>query len=182
MENAGVPMLLEDGMKFNQLTMRLADAELLASKKFQTEEICRIFRVPPHLVQNLDRSTNNNIEHQSLEFAMYTMLPKFKRWEGCINSQLLTKAQRDAGYYFEYNMAALTRGDQKSMADAFAVGRQWGWLSVNDIRKLLNMNRIENGDIYLQPMNMIEAGKQAVEDQGKKILDEITTLIESRGK
>ena len=181
LHNAGTPMLLEDGVKYNQLSMKLADAELLASKKFQIEDICRIYRVPLHLVQNLDRATNNNIEHQSLEFVMYTMLPHLKRWEDCINMQLLKKDQRRAGYYFEFNMSSLLRGDQKSMAEAFAQGRQWGWLSVNDIRKLMNLNRIDNGDIYLQPMNMIEAGKQAVEDQGKKIFEEVTNLIE-RGK
>ena len=181
LENSGVPMLLEDGMKFNQLTMKLADAELLASKKFQIEDICRIYRVPLHLVQNLDRATNNNIEHQSLEFAMYTMLPRFKRWEGCINTQLLTKEQRRAGYYFEYNMAALMRGDQKSMAEAFAIGRQWGWLSVNDIRRLLNLNRVDNGDIYLQPMNMIEAGTQEAMDKNKELVEDMHKLIEKRG-
>ena len=181
LHNTGTPMLLEDGMQYKQLTMKLADAELLSSKKFQIEDICRIYRVPLHLVQNLDRATNNNIEHQSLEFVMYTMLPYFKRWEDCINTQLLTKEQRRAGYYFEFNMSSLLRGDQKSMAEAFAQGRQWGWLSVNDIRKLMNMNKIENGDIYLQPMNMIEAGTQVIEDQSKKILEEVTNLIE-RGK
>jgi HK97 family phage portal protein len=178
--NAGKPMLLEDGMKFNQLTMKLADAELLASKKFQIEDVCRIYRVPLHLVQNLDRATNNNIEHQSLEFVMYTMLPWCKRWEDCFNTQLLTKAQRDQGYYFEFNMSGLLRGDAKSMAEAFAIGRQWGWLSVNDIRKMLNLNSIENGDIYLQPMNMIEAGTVQENKLDSKILNEIETLLGER--
>lgn len=182
LKNIGAPMLLEDSLKFNQLTMKLADAELLSSKKFQIEDVCRLYRVPLHLVQNLDRATNNNIEHQSLEFVMYTMLPIFKRWEDCINTQLLTKQQRRDGYYFEFNMSSLLRGDQKSMAEAFAQGRQWGWLSVNDIRKLMNMNKIENGDIYLQPMNMIEAGTLAIQEQNKKLVDEIFQLIEAGGR
>ena len=95
----------------------------------------------------------------------------------CINTQLLTKQQREAGYYFEANMSVLLRGDTKSMAEAFAIGRQWGWLSVNDIRRMLNMNPIPNGDIYLQPMNMIEAGT-VVDDQTKAIVDEVHRLIE----
>lgn len=177
LRNAGVPLILEDGMEFSPFTMKLADAELLSSKKFQIEDVCRIYRVPLHLVQNLDRATNNNIEHQSLEFLMYTMLPWCKRWEDCINTQLLTKQQREAGYYFEANMSVLLRGDTKSMAEAFAIGRQWGWLSVNDIRRMLNMNPIPNGDIYLQPMNMIEAGT-VVDDQTKAIVDEVHRLIE----
>ena len=129
-------------------------------------------------MQNLDKATNNNIEHQSLEFAMYTMLPWFKRWESAANAQLLKPAERQAGYYLEYNMAALLRGDSKSMADAFARGRQWGWLSVNDIRRLLNMNRIPNGDIYMQPINMMEAGEDSPKMQN--MVDEIRKLIETQ--
>lgn len=185
--NAGRPILAEDGLDFAPLNMKMVDAELLASKRFQVEDICRIYRVPLHLVQNLERATNNNIEHQSLEFVMYTMLPWFKRWEESINSQLLTPAQRSAGIYMEFNISGLLRGDTKSMAEAFAVGRQWGWLSVNDIRKLLNMNSIgPSGDIYLQPMNMVEAGAEQDEDETKetleqkKIVDEIMQVIESR--
>lgn len=180
--NAGNPILAEDGLDFTQLTIKPVDAQLIECKQFQVEEICRIYRVPLHLVQNLVRATNNNIEHQSLEFVMYTMLPWFKRFEDCVNTWLLTKKQRDAGYYFECNVSALLRGDMKSMAEAFAIGRQWGWLSVNDIRRLLNMNPIPNGDVYLQPMNMIEAGTQAVESKYKALLDEVYQLIESKGK
>ena len=177
--NAGTPIIAEDGLDFVPVMMKLADAELLASKKFQVEDICRIYRVPLHLVQNLDKATFSNIEQQSLEFIMYTMLPWFKRWEQCIQHQLLTPQQRADGYYFEANMSALLRGDQKSMAEAFAIGRQWGWLSVNDIRRLLNMNAVPNGDIYLQPMNMIEAGTQ-IDAQTKAIVDEVHKLIEAR--
>lgn len=177
MLNKGTPMFLEDGVKYNPVTMKMSDAELLASKKFQIEDIGRIYRVPLHLLQHLDKATFSNIEHQSLEFVMFSMLPWFKRWEESINAQLLTRQQREQGYYIEGNLAALLRGDQKSMAEAFSIGRQWGWLSVNDIRRLLNMNSIENGDIYVQPMNMIEAGAQ-VDDQTKAIVDEVHSLIE----
>ena len=175
--NAGTPILLEDGTKFTPLAIKLIDAELLASKIFQIQDICRLFRVQPHLVQELSRSTNNNIEHQSLEFVMYTMLPWFKRWESAINTQLLTAEARRAGYYFEYNMSGLLRGDMKSMAEAFAIGRQWGWLSVNDIRPLLNLNAIETGTINFNPLNMTEAGKDPQESV-KKEVDKIARMIE----
>jgi HK97 family phage portal protein len=181
LQNAGKPILAEDGLDFLPFQLKLVDAELLSSKKFQIEDICRVYRVPLHLVQNLDQATNNNIEHQSLEFVMYTMLPWFKRWEDCINCQLLTKEQRGNGFYMEFNMSSLLRGDQKSMAEAFAQGRQWGWLSVNDIRRLLNLNKIKNGDIYLQPMNMIEAGS-TVDTQTKAIVNEVHKLIEESKK
>ncbi|MFA6071629.1 MAG: phage portal protein, partial [Janthinobacterium sp.] len=134
LRNTGKPILLESGGTFAQMTIKPADAQQLESKRYQLEDIARIYRVPLHLIQNLERATNNNIEHQSLEFVMYTMLPWFKRWEEAINMQLLTPIQRRAGYYFEFKIDSLLRGDAKSRAEAYAAGRQWGWFSVNDIR------------------------------------------------
>ena len=180
LKNAGVPMLLEHGLEYQGITINPVDAQLIENKKLQIEDICRFCRVPLHLVQNLDKATNNNIEHQSLEFVMYTMLPYFKKIEECINTQLLTPTHRARGYYYEFNLNTLLRGDSKSMAEAFATGRQWGWLSVNDIRKLLNMNKIDNGDIYLQPMNMIEAGKELPVKKDNKMIEDIQALIEGR--
>jgi HK97 family phage portal protein len=179
MQNKGMPILAEDGLDFTPFEIKLIDAQMIESKKLQIEDICRFCRVPLHLVQNLDRATNNNIEHQSLEFVMYTMLPHFKRAEECINTQLLTKNQRDDGYYFEFNLNSLLRGDAKTTAEAFSAARQGGWMSVNDIRRLLNMNSIPNGNIYLQPMNMIEAGKELPEKKkiDEKIREEIDILL-----
>lgn len=180
MKNTGKPMLLEGGLKFTPFTVKPIDAQLIENKKFQIEDIARIYRVPLHLIQNLDRATNNNIEHQSLEFIMYTMLPWFKRWEENINMQLLTPAERRAGYYVEFDLRGLLRGDQLSRSRAYAVGRQWGWLSVNDIRKLENMPPIENGDIYLEPQNMREAGSEA-EQKIENIAKELYKMIKEGG-
>lgn len=182
LKNAGTPMILEGGLKFNPHTIKPADAQLIESKYFQIEDICRIYRVPQHLVQKLDRSTNNNIEHQSLEFVMYTMLPWFKRWEDNINMQLLTSDQRKAGYYVEFKADALLRGDIASRASYYAQGRQWGWFSVNDIRRLENMPPISNGDIYLQPLNMGEAGKAIQKEQLKAMAEEIYNMIANKDK
>ncbi len=157
--NTGVPMLLENGLTYKSIAINPVDAELLSSRKFQVEDVGRVYRVPLHLIQHLDKATNNNIEHQSLEFVMYTMLPWFKRVEMAINTQLLTPLQRKRGYYFEFNINSLLRGDMKSRSEAYRNGRNGGYLSVNDIRKRENMNPIPNGDIYLQPVNMMEAGK-----------------------
>lgn len=180
--NTGKPILLEEGGDFKQLTIKPADAQLIENKKFQLEDIARIYRMPLHLIQNLDRATNNNIEHQSLEFVMYTMLPHFKRWEENINMQLLTPLQRKAGYYLEFKIDSLLRGDAKSRAAAYAAGRQWGWLSVNDIRKLENLSPIANGDIYLQPLNFIEAGKEPPQAKTKALAEEIYKMINERGE
>lgn len=179
LSNAGVPMVLEGGGQFKEITMKLTDAQFLESKRFRIEDVCRIFRIPLHLVQDLTRSTNNNIEHQSLEFIVYTMLPWFKRWEENLNLQLLSKESRRKNRYFEFNISGLLRGDIKSRYEAYAQGRQWGWLSVNDIRRLENMNPIPNGDIYLEPLNMGEAGKQ--QEQLKALREEVFNLI-SEGK
>jgi len=185
MKNSGVPMILEEGMKFSPVTMKLSDAQFIESKRFQLEDIARMFRVPLHLIGDLTRSTNNNIEHQSLEFIIYTMLPHFKRWEENLNLQLLTPADRMAGKYFEFKIDALLRGDIASRYTAYATARQWGWLSVNDILRLENMNGIgQKGDIYLQPMNMVEAGTEPVEKPkvSEKVAAELRQIIERGGK
>lgn len=172
LKNAGVPMILEEGLQYKEVTMKLSDAQFIESKRFTKEEIASLYRVPLHLIQDLSRSTNNNIEHQSLEFIMYTMLPWFKRWEENLNLQLLSKEDRRKGRYFEFKVDVLLRGDAKTRAEAYAKGRQWGWLSVNDIRRLENMNDIgPAGDIYLTPANMYEAGKQPPEKQQKASLE-----------
>jgi HK97 family phage portal protein len=183
MKNAGIPMLLEEGGTFKEITMKLTDAQFIETKKFSVEDICRLYRVPLHLVQNLDRATNNNIEHQSLEFIIYTMLPWFKRWEENLNLQLLEIEDRRRNRYFEFKIDSLLRGDAKTRAEAYAQGRQWGWLSVNDIRRMENMNDIgPAGDIYLQPMNMIEAGSgkeqaQMLTSMYNKLVEEIYNMI-----
>jgi len=183
--NAGVPMIAEDGLKYRPLNINPVDAELLTSKRFQIEDICRFFRVPPHLVQHLEKATFNNVEHLSLEFVMYTMLPHFRRVEDNINCQLLTPQQRAEGYFFEYNMASLLRGDQKTMAESFAKGIQWGWLSVNDVRRMLNLNQVEGGDEYLRPLNMVPIGDepgQGGEGDNVKTMDKIKALLDEADK
>lgn len=177
--NSGKPMLLEDGLTYNPVTIKPVDAELLNSRKFQVEDICRFFRVQPHLVQHLEKSTNNNIEQQSLEFVMYTMLPHFKRVEDNINSQLLTPRQRAEGYFLEYNMASLLRGDQKAMSTAFSKGIQWGWYSVNDVRRILNLNSVENGNIHLQPLNMAPLGTEPDDDDSDDADDKIKDAVKA---
>jgi HK97 family phage portal protein len=181
LKNTGNPLLLEGGMKWAQMTINPIDAQLIESKNFQIEDICRIYRVPQHLVQKLDRSTFSNIEHQSLEFVMYTMLPIFKRYEDNINMQLLTPDERKQGYYIEAKIDGLLRGDTKTRAEAYAIGRQWGYLSVNDIRKLENLPPIDNGNIYLQPSNMMEAGKESQSVQAyAKLVEDIYRMIDER--
>jgi len=148
--------IMEEGMKASMLAVDPQKAQALEQRHFQIEEIARIFRVPLHMIGELTRSTNNNITMQSLEFVIYTLLPWLEMWEQAINRSLLTDVEKGS-VYAEHSVEGLLRGDTKSRYEAYAVGRQWGWLSINDIRRLENMNPIEGGDVYLQPLNMVDA-------------------------
>lgn len=155
--NRNKPMIMDQGLKFQPVSLTPEDAQLLETRNFHVEDIARIFRVPQHMIGKLDRSTNNNIEHQGIEFWTNTIMPWTVRREKEFNRKLFTEQERER-YFVKYNMAALLRGDIKSRFDAYAVARNWGWLSVNDIRELEDLNPIDKGDIYLQPLNMVEAG------------------------
>jgi HK97 family phage portal protein len=157
-------LILEEGMKWDKIGIPPEDAQFLETRKFQLEEICRIYRVPPHMVADLERATFSNIEHQSLNFVVHTLRPWVVRWEQILNISLLN--ERDRGrYFFKFNVDGLLRGDLKSRYESYAIGRNWGWLSVNDIRRLEDMDPIDNGEAYLQPLNMTNLGNtQEVSD------------------
>jgi HK97 family phage portal protein len=148
---------LEEGMTFHQLSIPPDQAQFLDTRKFQLDEIARIFRVPPHMVGDLDRSTFSNIEQQSLEFVKYTLNPWCIRWEQAMNQQLLS-ADDQRKFFVKFNVDGLLRGDYESRMNGYAIGRQNGWLSANDIRELEDLNRIptdEGGDQYLVNGNML---------------------------
>ena len=144
-------------MTFHQLSIPPDQAQFLDTRKFQLDEIARIFRVPPHMVGDLDRSTFSNIEQQSLEFVKYTLNPWCIRWEQAMNQQLLS-ADDQRKFFVKFNVDGLLRGDYESRMNGYAIGRQNGWLSANDIRELEDLNRIpadEGGDQYLVNGNML---------------------------
>lgn len=156
--NARRTAVLEEGAKVEPIAMTFDDAQFLETRKFQRSEIAGIFRVPPHMIGDLDRATFSNIEHQAIEFVTHCVRPWLVRWEQAISKALFTAP----GVYFpEHNVDGLLRGDVKSRYEAYAVGRTNGWLSANDIRSMENMNPIPGGDIYLQPLNMAPAGSSA---------------------
>jgi HK97 family phage portal protein len=165
--NAGKPIILEDGGKFNPLKMSQADAQFIESTRFQLEEVARIYRVPLSLLQDFGRATWNNMEQQQLFFVMFHVLPWAKRWEENIRTQIMTPEQRKAGLYPEFNLNTLLRGDAKTRAELYASARQWGWLSPNDIRRLENLNPIPNGDVYSSPVNMTELGNDPLDMDDK---------------
>ena len=164
--NAKKVALLQEGMTFKPLSMTNVDAALIDALRLSALDIARIYKIPAHMVNELEGATFSNIEHQSLQFVIYTLLPWVKRHEQAKTRDLLLPSERKQ-YFIEYNLAGLLRGDQSSRYAAYAVGRQWGWLSINDIRRLENMPPVNGGDIYLSPMNMVDASKPQQFPAGK---------------
>ena len=139
--NAGRVAVLEEGMKFSKISIPPDQAQFLETRKFQIDEIARIFRIPPHMVGDLDRATFSNIEQQSLEFTQYTLNPWVCRWEQSLMRALLKPEERTK-YFIKFNLEGLLRGDYQSRMNGYSIGIQSGLYSINDCRKLENMDLI----------------------------------------
>ena len=149
--NSNKIAVLEEGMKYTPISISPEQAQFLETRKFQINEIARIFRVPPHMVGDLEKSSFSNIEQQSLEFVKYTLDPWVIRWEQSIQRRLLTPDEKKA-YFVKFNVEGLLRGDYASRMNGYATARQNGWMSANDIRELDDLDRIpaeQGGDLYL---------------------------------
>ena len=152
--------ILEEGMKYMPISISPNEAQFLETRKFQIDEIARIFRIPPHMVGDLEKSSFSNIEQQSLEFVKYTLEPWLVRWEQSIQRTLFSPEEKKR-YFAKFNVEGLLRGDYASRMSGYATARQNGWMSANDIRELENMDRIpaeEGGDLYLINGNMLPLG------------------------
>ncbi len=149
--------VLEEGMKYTPISISPNEAQFLETRKFQINEIARIFRVPPHMVGDLEKSSFSNIEQQSLEFVKYTLDPWVIRWEQALYRTLLSEEEKKS-YFFKFNVEGLLRGDYQSRMQGYATARQNGWMSANDIRELEDLDRIPaelGGDLYLINGNML---------------------------
>jgi len=143
-------------MKYQQIGIPPEEAQFLETRKFQVDEIARLYRIPPHMVGDLDKSSFSNIEQQSLEFVKYTLDPWVVRWEQSLQKALLLPREKRE-YFVKLNVDGLLRGDYQSRMTGYSVGRQNGWLSANDIREMEDMNPIpaeEGGDLYLVNGNL----------------------------
>lgn len=156
-------ILLEENAKFNSLGIPPEEAQFLETRKFQRSEIAGIYRVPPHMIADLEKATFSNIEHMSLEFLIFTMRPWIYRWEQYMNWKLLTPAERQQGYFIEFAVTALLRGDSKSQAEALRIARQNGIVNANEWREMIGMNpqKGESGEVYLVNGNMISTEEAA---------------------
>ena len=180
--NANKIAVLEEGMKYTPISISPEQAQFLETRKFQINEIARIFRIPPHMVGDLDKSSFSNIEQQSLVFVKYTLDPWVVRWEQSIQRTLLAKDEKKR-YFVKFNVEGLLRGDYQSRMTGYATARQNGWMSANDIRELENLDRIpaeEGGDLYLVNGNMLplemagsfyaDAGKEEEPNESEEVL------------
>ena len=155
--NSSKVAVLEEAMTFTPISMPNNEAQFLETRKFQVAEICRIYRVPPHLVGDLEHATFSNIEHQGISFAVHTIRPWLVRIEQSINRALLSDSDKER-FFVQFNIDGLMRGDYKSRMEGYAIARQNGWMSANDIRELENLNPLseeEGGNAYLINGNMI---------------------------
>lgn len=158
LDNSHGTAILEEGMKYEKVGLDPEAAQFLQSRKFQVNEIARIFRIPPSYLADLENSsTRANVEQQAIQFVRDCVQPYVRRFEVELNRKLFRDTETDL--YCYYSLEGIMRGDLKGRYDAYAVARQWGWLSVNDIRDLENLNPIEGGDVYLTPLNMVQTSE-----------------------
>lgn len=153
LQNAHVPLLLEGGMTYERISIPPEDAQFIATRKFQKTEIATIYGIPPHMIADLERATNNNIEHQGMEFVQYCLMPYLVRIEEEFNRKLLREDEYD-DYYFLFALNGLLRGDAKTRSEYYKNLNMTGSISANEIRSLEDMNAYKGGDTYFVQMNM----------------------------
>ena len=188
--NANKIAVLEEGVKDTPISISPNEAQFLETRKFQIDEIARIFRVPPHMLADLEKSSFSNIEQQSLEFVKYTLEPWLVRFEQSAARALLRQEEKNT-YFIKFNVDGLLRGDYKSRMDGYAIARQNGWMSANDIRRLEQLDEIpeeDGGDLYLVNGNMVpltDAGKWSTKyETGKETNsdEEVLEMDKSKDK
>jgi HK97 family phage portal protein len=189
--NAHKIAVLEEGMKYQQIGIPPEEAQFLETRKFQLNEIARLYRIPPHMIGDLDKSSFSNIEQQSLEFVKYTLDPWVIRWEQSLQKALLLPGEK-GNYFIKLNVDGLLRGDYESRMNGYSVGRQNGWFSANDIREMEDMNPIpdeEGGNLYLINGGLcklsdagIFAGETGQEEEPEQKEPENTRKAGKRGK
>jgi len=156
--NSNKIAVLEEGLKYTPIAISPEQAQFLETRKFQINEIARIFRVPPHMVGDLEKSSFSNIEQQSLEFVKYTLDPWVVRWEQSLQQALILPSEK-ATIFIKFNLDGLLRGDYQSRMQGYSTGIQNGFMSVNDVRGLEDMNLLtaeEGGDLHFVNGNMVK--------------------------
>ena len=172
-DKSGSTMLLEEGMEWQTVGLTNEQAQFLEGRKFSRNDIAAWFRIPPHKIGDLEHATFSNIEHQALEFVTDTIRPWLVRWERALMRALFTPLERQE-YTVEFLVDAIVRGDIQTRFNAYAIARQWGWLSVDEIRAKENMNPLPDGSgkIYLSPLNMAVISGDSNNKNAEPIVDD----------
>jgi HK97 family phage portal protein len=165
-ENRHKTPFLPKGMKYHPLSLTMEDAQFLDTRKYQRSEIAGLFRVPPHMIGDLERATFSNVEQQSIDFVVYTMQPWLSRWEQELSRGLLSESEQEE-YFVEFLVDGLLRGDATARANYFRTAVLTGWMNRNEVREIENMNRADGLDEYLTPLNMTPADLLAETIKGK---------------
>ena len=149
--------LLEAGLKWEAIGVPPDDSQFLQSREFQVIEIARWFNIPPNKLKDLSKTSYNSLEQMNISFAVDTLRPWLVRWEQQLNRKVIRPKDRGR-LFFEFNVDGILRGDLQSRYQSYSIARNWGWLSVNEIREKENLNPIDGGDVYMQPLNMQALG------------------------
>lgn len=169
-DNAHKVAILEEGMKYHSIGIPPEQAQFLETRKFQLNEIARLYRVPPHMIGDLEKASFNNIEQQSLEFVKYSLDPWVVRWEQAVRKALLLPAEKSR-YFVKLNVDGLLRGDFEKRMRGYSIARQNGWLSPNEVRALEDMNMIPEalgGNDYHLNGNMVKLADAGAAYEKKK--------------
>ena len=179
-QNSNKVAILEEGMSYTPISISPEAAQFLETRKFQIDEIARIFRVPPHMIGDLEHATFSNIEHQSLEFVTYTLRPWLVRFEESMQRSLLLPEQKK-DYLIRFNVDGILRGDYESRMRGYATGIQNGIFSVNDVRRLEDMDLLskeDGGDLHVLNGNVVKlADAGSAYTKNKEDTDEPTEEI-----
>lgn len=173
-KNAHKPLILESGMKYSSVGMSADDAQFLESRKYQMVDIARWFRVPPHKLGEMDRATFSNIEHQSIEFVVDTIVPWLVRLEQTISRDLLTANERGR-LFAKHSVEGLLRGDTKTRYEAYGKAIQDGWMNRNEARNLENLNRVDGLDEFVLPMNI-----STISEREKELNNSVSNLMATK--
>jgi HK97 family phage portal protein len=171
LSNAHRVKILEEGMDVTTVGVPPEEAQFLETRKFQVNEIARWFRIPPHMVGDLEHASFSNIEEQGLEFVIYTLMPWLVRHEQAISRDLLTESERQT-FFVKYLVNGLLRGNILTRYQAYGAGIQGGFLSPNEVRIFEDMNPYEGGDQYLLPLNMAAASTSSAAGAKPKVKGE----------
>lgn len=177
LDNASRVAILEEGLEWQAVGIPPEDAQFLETRRFSVTEMARWLRLPPHKIADLERATFSNIESQQLDYVSSALNVWMVAWEQSIKMKLLGAEERRR-FFAEHLVDGLLRGDLKSRYEAYAIGRQWGWLSPDDINEMENRNPLPDGrgQVYVIPLNMVpaptpEAAAAIEEGRGRRLLE-----------